>query len=231
MGSYLIRRNFLAQPIHITNIWLNRPVSSLEVDEIPCALLLRRREGATTMHRSRTVGVAVTVGVTSLVACPASAVASNRPAVVMDAPATTVAQPNVTITYTANRAGDQLAPEGLTCLLSGPVSFSDCGTVTTAKHSLTGTVDLTGLRSGTYSYTVKIVPSDGGQAAASSSFVIVDGQDFAGLTTCEGFGGVFTAGTSGGIWECDDVLTTDYADYVTKFTELSTACLGQDGGQ
>jgi hypothetical protein len=84
-----------------------------------------------------------------------------------------VNESSATVTYTINRGGNQIAPNGLTCSLTGPTTSTSCGTITTAKHTTSGTVTLTGLQSGTYTYNVALLLSDGGTASASASFNVV----------------------------------------------------------
>jgi hypothetical protein len=113
----------------------------------------------------------------------APAGANNRPAVTVTGPGSTVTTDKATVTYSANRGANQLAVTGgLSCALFGPTTSSDCGTVTTSRGTTTGSVSLTGLTSGTYSYSVSIVLTDGGTATGAATFTV----NIAATTTCWG---------------------------------------------
>ena len=121
------------------------------------------------------VAVSAVVIAAPVIGLAAPAGADTRPAVTVTGPSSTVTTNTTTVTYSANRGGNQLAvPGGLTCALTGPTTSSDCGTPppTTSKGTTTGSVSLTGLTSGTYSYTVTIVLEDGGTATNSATFTV-----------------------------------------------------------
>jgi hypothetical protein len=115
-----------------------------------------------------------------------NASADNRPNVTVNGPTTTVTDPSTTVTFSANRGGSQLLPGlGVICTLSGPTTSSDCGTVTTGRGSTTGTVVLSDLTSGDYTFTVSMALTDGEVARAMTRFtVLLSLPDLVPVVTC-----------------------------------------------
>lgn len=182
-------------------------------------------------RRVLVIGAAVSLGagVGSAMIAPAASAAStsnNRPAIVM-APVT-VDGTSATVTYKINRGGKQVAPSGLTCSLTGPTpsttTSASCGTVTTAQGMTSSTVKLTGLQSGSYTYTVNLLLTDGGTARATSRSFDVVGSG--GMAACLNSGltnPVFTPNVDGGLWTCTGTGTLVQFSPVGQ--ALNTACI------
>jgi hypothetical protein len=101
----------------------------------------------------------------------AASTSNNQPVVVIQS--VTVSGPSATVTYTINRGGNQIvSPNGLTCSLTGPTASTttptSCGRGTTARGTTSNTVVLTGLQSGTYTFTVNLLLTDGETATATT---------------------------------------------------------------
>jgi hypothetical protein len=142
---------------------------------------------------------------------------NSRPAIVISP--VTVDGTSATLTYTINRGGKQVAPNGLTCSLTGPTASTtrsaSCGTVTTALGTTSSTVNLTGLQAGTYTYTVNLLLTDGGTATATSGSFDVAASGGKAACLNSGLGNpVFTPNVDGGIWTCTGTGT------ITQFAAL-----------
>ena len=121
------------------------------------------------------VGLTLTSTTATATAGFAATSSNNRPAIQIVLDHTDCCTGNLgsaTLSYTINRGGKQIAPNGLLCTIDGlhsPEGF--CGTVTTSRGTTSGTVVLNGLTAFSFhTYTVQVLLTDGGSASQSLDF-------------------------------------------------------------